>query len=664
MSASGSAVSEGEAQALREQLGLDKPITVQYAKWMGLILQGNFGMAMEWGRPVSDVIGDRLALTMIISVAAIIFTWGIALPIGIYSAVYPYSFLDYAFTFIGFIGLAIPGFLLALVVMYVGFAYFGANVGGLFSPDFVEAPWSMAKVWDLIKHLPIPAIVLGVAGTAQLIRIMRSNLLDELRKPYVMTARARGLSEYRVVMRYPVRVALNPFVSTIGYLLPVRRVRKHHRIARAEPADGRSAPAQGADRPGHVPGRHHHPAAGRDDCHRYVHLGPAPHVGRSQNPVRSRVMAEHAATLEAGVVTEDRIAVATQWQLIWWRFRKHKLAVGGTIVLIAFYLVALFADFFAYADPNESEAQRSLMAPQPIHWFDEGVFRPYVFALKGTRDPRTFKRVYVPDTSTKIPVTFFGRGEPYRLLGFIPTDRHLFAVEGAKPGESLFLLGTDTHGRDLWSRLMFATRTSMTIGLVSVALSLVLGVVLGGISGYFGGAIDSAIQRVIEILRSIPTIPLWMGLAASLPADWSVVQVYFAITIIISLIGWTELARVVRGRFISLKQEDFVMAAELLGCSKSRIIFRHMVPSFISHIIAATTLAIPAIIISETSLSFLGLGLRPPAISWGVLLQDAQNIQALVISPWLLYPAIAVIIAVLAFNFMGDGIRDAADPYL
>ncbi len=193
---------------------------MQYAKWMGLIMTGNFGMAMEWGRPVADVIGDRLTLTMVISVAAIVFTWGIALPIGIFSAVKPYSFLDYAFTLIGFIGLAIPGFLLALVVMYVGFAYFGANVGGLFSPDFAEAPWSGAKVWDLTKHLPIPAIVLGVAGTAQLIRIMRSNLLDELRKPYVMTARARGLSEYRVVMRYPVRVALNPFVSTIGYLLP------------------------------------------------------------------------------------------------------------------------------------------------------------------------------------------------------------------------------------------------------------------------------------------------------------------------------------------------------------------------------------------------------------------------------------------------------------
>ena len=220
MSASGSAVSEGEAQALREQLGLDKPITVQYAKWMELVLQGNFGMAMDWGRPVTDVIGDRLTLTIVISVAAIIFTWVVALPIGIYSAVYRYSFLDYLFTFVGFIGLAVPGFLLALIVMYLGFAYFGANVGGLFSPDYAEAPWSLGKTWDLVKHLPVPAIVLGVAGTAQLIRIMRSNLLDELRKPYVMTARARGLTEYRVITRYPVRVALNPFISTIGYLLP------------------------------------------------------------------------------------------------------------------------------------------------------------------------------------------------------------------------------------------------------------------------------------------------------------------------------------------------------------------------------------------------------------------------------------------------------------
>lgn len=220
MSASGSAVSEGEALALREQLGLDKPMYFQYLKWLGLILQGNFGMAMEWGRPVADVIGDRLTMTIVISLAAIVFTWVLALPIGIYSAVKRYSILDYFFTFFGFLGLAIPGFMLALIIMYIGFAYFGANIGGLFSAEYADVPWSLAKFWDLVKHLPIPAVVLGISGTAQMIRIMRSNLLDELRKPYVMTARARGLTEARVVMKYPVRVAMNPFISTIGYLLP------------------------------------------------------------------------------------------------------------------------------------------------------------------------------------------------------------------------------------------------------------------------------------------------------------------------------------------------------------------------------------------------------------------------------------------------------------
>jgi peptide/nickel transport system permease protein len=337
--------------------------------------------------------------------------------------------------------------------------------------------------------------------------------------------------------------------------------------------------------------------------------------------------------------------------------------MASTVVVLLFYLVVVFADFLAYSDPLASEAQRSLLPPQRIHWFDEGRFSPHVFGLTGMRDPNTFKRVYTPDPSKKIPVRFFVRGFEYRLFGLIPMNLHLIGVEGSTPEESLFLLGTDEQGRDLWSRLMYGTQTSLIIGLVGVSLSLLLGVFLGGISGLYGGILDTVIQRVIEILRSIPTIPLWMGLAAALPNDWSVIQVYFAITIIISLIGWTELARVVRGRFLSLRQEDFVMAAELSGCGQMRIIFTHLVPSFLSHIIAATTLAVPAMIISETSLSFLGLGLRPPAISWGVLLQQAQNIQALAISPWLLIPSIPVTIIILAFNFMGDGLRDAADPY-
>jgi peptide/nickel transport system permease protein len=369
---------------------------------------------------------------------------------------------------------------------------------------------------------------------------------------------------------------------------------------------------------------------------------------------------------EAGLpatAAEERISVASQWQLMWWRFRRHRVAMAGTVVVLLFYGIVVFADFLAYASPTASEAQRSLLPPQAIQWLDGGRFRPHVYALRGARDPVSLKRVYRPDPARKIPVQLFGHGFPYRLFGVIPTDRHLLAVGEGRAEDTLFLLGTDEQGRDLWSRLMYGTRTSLTIGLVGVAMSLVLGVVLGGISGFSGGAVDTAIQRLIEILRSIPTIPLWMGLAAALPNDWTVLQVYFAITVIISLVGWTELARVVRGRFLSLREEEFVMAAELAGCSRTRIILSHLVPSFLSHIIAATTLAIPAMIISETSLSFLGLGLRPPAISWGVLLQQAQNVQALAISPWLLVSAVPVIVVIIALNFMGDGLRDAADPY-
>lgn len=369
---------------------------------------------------------------------------------------------------------------------------------------------------------------------------------------------------------------------------------------------------------------------------------------------------------EAPLATEAeaRVAVATQRQLIWWRFRKHRLAVISACIIAAFYGLAVFADFIAYSEPFDTEAARSYIPPQPIHWLDaDGHFAPHVYALKGKRDLRTFKLSYAPDASEPRELKLFAHGYPYRLFGLIPTDRHLLGVANGRPQDAIFLLGTDQLGRDVFSRLVLATQTSLTIGLVGVALSLLLGVLLGGVSGLAGGWLDLVIQRVIEILRSVPTIPLWMGLAAAVPTSWSPQRVYFAITIIISLIGWTELARVVRGRFLALREEDFVTAAELAGASRMRIIFKHMVPSFLSHIIAAISLALPAMIISETTLSFLGLGLRPPAISWGVMLQDAQNLQTLGLAPWLLFAAVPVIVAILAFNFLGDGLRDAADPY-
>jgi len=356
------------------------------------------------------------------------------------------------------------------------------------------------------------------------------------------------------------------------------------------------------------------------------------------------------------------LAAAGQWRLTWRRFRRHRLAVACGVLVLLFYTVVLFAEFFATTDPFRPSASFSLMPPQTVHLFDNGVFRPFVYKVDRKRDAN-FQLVYTPNLAVKIPVVLFARGYSYNLLGFIPANRHLIGVEGADAGQTLFLFGTDVQGRDLWSRIMYATRVSLTVGLIGVTISLLLGVLLGGISGLYGGVIDEGIQRVIEVLRSVPTIPLWMGLAAAVPRDWSVTQVYFAITIIISLVSWTELARVVRGRFLALREEDFITAAELDGCGRLRIIFRHMVPSFLSHIIAVTTLTLPAMVLSETALSFLGLGLRPPAISWGVLLQAAQNVEAVAVTPWLLLPAVPVIIAVLSFNFLGDGLRDAADPY-
>lgn len=360
---------------------------------------------------------------------------------------------------------------------------------------------------------------------------------------------------------------------------------------------------------------------------------------------------------------EERVSVASNWQLVWWRFKKHKLALISSVILIVFYSVVLIPDFFSTQDPELTDARLAFIPPQRLRFFDGGAFSPWVPATVGKRNPTTLRMEWQIDETKKVPVGFFVKGYAYRFLGLIPTDIHLLGPASGDPAQRVFFMGSDRLGRDQWSRLMFGTRTSLTVGLVAVALSVILGIVLGGVSGYFGGWIDTVIQRVIELLQSLPTIPIWLAMTAALPQDWRPEQVFFAITIILALVGWTTLAREVRGRFLSLREEDFILAAELQGASRWRIIMRHMVPAFMSHIIATSTLAIPVMIINETSLSFLGLGIRPPAISWGVLLQEAQNIQTLALASWLLIPGLLVIVAVLAFNLVGDGLRDAADPY-
>ncbi len=382
----------------------------------------------------------------------------------------------------------------------------------------------------------------------------------------------------------------------------------------------------------------------------------------------TEAMGETAAdTAEIAAETGHRgrdVAIASQWQLIWWSFRRHKLAMIGLWVIGLMYLIALFCEIVAPNDPTQQNRRGVYHPPQMVHFIDRSDdgwrIKPYVWEMDRERDPETLAITYVP-SGEKTYLTLFGRGEEYRMWGLFDWDVHLLATE--KPRDNFYIFGADRLGRDMFSRVVYGTRVSMSIGLVGVAIAMVLGIALGGASGYYGGRVDAVIQRLIEFVLSLPTIPIWLALAAALPPSWPVYQQYFVITLIVSLVGWTELGRVVRGRFLAMKNEDFVIAARLDGASERRIIVRHMLPSLTSHIIASLTLAIPLMILAETSLSFLGLGLQPPAISWGVLLKEAQNIRSISQAPWLFIPGGFVVVAVLAFNFLGDGMRDAADPY-
>ena len=360
---------------------------------------------------------------------------------------------------------------------------------------------------------------------------------------------------------------------------------------------------------------------------------------------------------------ERDIFVATQWQLMRWRFLKHKMAIIGLVGLVLLYMFAIFSEFFAPHDPLKFDPKLAFLPPQRVRISDQGrlVWPPFLYGVKQEIDPISFRRTYVMDTETRHGVKLFPKGDPYKFWGLIEADRHLIGtVDNAGP---LFLLGTDRMGRDVLSRIISGARISLSIGLVGVFVSLTFGILIGGFSGYFGGVFDLVSQRLIEFIRGVPSLPLWMALSAAVPPFWSPVKVYFAITVVLAFIGWTGMARVVRGRFLALREEDFVMAARLAGSNEFRIVTRHMVPSFMSHIIASVTLSIPGMILGETSLSFIGVGLRPPVVSWGVMLKEAQSLANVALAPWLLTPGAFIVLAVLCFNFVGDGLRDAADPY-
>ncbi len=364
--------------------------------------------------------------------------------------------------------------------------------------------------------------------------------------------------------------------------------------------------------------------------------------------------------LESDKSLED-IYAASQWRLMWRKFIRNKAAMGGGFVILCFYLVALLGNFVAPYGLTTRFRKNIHMPPQRLHLINDGKFQPFVYQMDLSVDPDTFRKNYTPDPNKKFPVRLFVRGYSYNLLGFIKTDRHLFGTSAE--GGMVSLLGTDHQGRDMFSRIILGSQVSLTIGLVGVFLSLLLGAVMGIVSGYYSGWVDNLIQRLIELIRSFPSIPLWMSLSAAIPQEWSVLQTYFAISVILSLIGWTWLARQLRGLVLALRNEDFVLASKLAGASDPWIIFRHLIPATFGQIVVVSTLAVPSMILAETALSYLGLGLQPPITSWGVLIKEAQNFQSLALYPWVFTPAIAIAVCILAFNYLGDGLRDAIDPY-
>jgi peptide/nickel transport system permease protein len=358
---------------------------------------------------------------------------------------------------------------------------------------------------------------------------------------------------------------------------------------------------------------------------------------------------------------QEKAALASQFQLMWLKFRRHRLAVWSGAFLISIYVVALLCELFAPYGSQTRNTDFVRSPPQGIHLFHDGrLIGPFVYGYQQKLDVETLRRNYEVDETKAHSIRFFCRGDAYEFWGIFESNYHLFC-----PSEkgTLFLLGTDRLGRDIFSRILYGARISLTIGILGVSVSFILGIIIGGLAGYYGGTFDSVVQRIIEVVQSLPHIPLWMALASIMPASWSPMVVYFGITIILGLIDWTGLARAVRSKLLSLREEDYVLAAQLMGARTPRIVSRHLIPGFMSHIIAKATVAIPGMILGETALSFLGLGLRAPTTSWGVMLNEAQNINVVALYPWLMMPVIPVILVILAFNFLGDGLRDSADPY-
>ncbi|WP_025658249.1 ABC transporter permease [Rhizobium sp. IBUN] len=389
-------------------------------------------------------------------------------------------------------------------------------------------------------------------------------------------------------------------------------------------------------------------------------MSPLPPPGAPMPHYVSTAPFDPMAT-EGMTSAQSRIHLASQKQLMWWKFKQHRLALASGIFLLALYSMIIVVEFIAPYGLHTKNVDFIHSPPQRVHFFHDGKFvGPFVYGRSMSLDLDTLHRLYSDKPDEVQPIRFFCRGDSYKFWGLVKSDLHLVCPA---VGGQMFLLGTDRLGRDVLSRILYGARISLTIGLIGIAISFCLGIVIGGLAGYWGGVFDLIVQRLIEVLQSLPSLPLWMALAAIMPVTWSPIVIYFGITVILGIIDWTGLARAVRSKLLALREEDYVQAAQLMGASTPRIIGRHLVPGFMSHLIASATISIPGMILGETALSFLGLGLRPPITSWGILLTEAKSVSVIAFYPWLLFPIIPVVLVILAFNFLGDGLRDAADPY-
>ncbi len=666
-------MTEADAQKLADQIrvryGLDQPLYLQYLNWIGgIVTEGDFGQSFTYNKPVADLIGERLWRTLGIALTCHLLATLIGVSLGIYAAVNQHRLGDTASTVLAFLGMTIPRYFMALLILYwLAFIVGSPYIGSLFSPRYVLAPWSLAKFWDLLLHIWPIILIATVGGLAYNLRVMRCNLLDVLRQPFIETAREGAAGEES-----------DPQTRRTQRAAPARHVSGRHPALyadrragggdRPERADHRPADARHIGTPGRVRNGDDILVALPGADHRQLHRRSASGSTRSANSHgRSGMSTQPIADARAGLLADDAAPAVqttrsqTYLNLVWRRFRKNRVGMTGGVLVALLLLTTIFADFLAPYDPAQRDRDNIYTPPANLHFVSDEGFHPIPFAhpVAVTLNPQTFELVFTEDTGVRCRPEFLGKGWNCTLFG-IPMNRHLLAASLECPWH---ILGTDRDGRDMLSRVLIRSQLTLIMAGLVVAIAVTIDTLFGIVSGYNGGTVDHWLQRGVEFILALPELPFYFALVAIIPRNAEPLHVFFMLAAILSLLKWAQLAREVRGKTLSISQLDYVTAAEAVGAGTPRIVMRHILPNVMSHVVVVTTLMIPIVVLIESFLSFLGLGVQPPLVSWGMLLNAGKDLQNLGSYPWVLTPVVATLITVLSFNMLGDGLRDAVDPY-